>query len=503
MNKPNIIYILADDMGYGDMACNNPDSKIPTPNLNRLAEQGMRFTDAHAPSSVCTPTRYALMTGRYCWRTPLKSGVLWPWDPPLIEPDRLTVAELLRQNGYRTACIGKWHLGWEWATLNGEPAHQSVELGVRDVETRQAVGETIDYNKPMRGGPIDNGFDSYFGVDVPNFPPYTWFEQDRVTDPPTIQKPDTMFGDPGRMKQGWQLEEMIPELVRRAVDFIEEAADDRESGVPFFLYFPLTSPHTPIVPNQQFIGSSGAGLYGDFVCEVDWVVGEVMSALERKGMVDNTLLIFTSDNGPECIPAAAGGCYEVARQYDHYSMAEFRGAKRDTWEGGHRIPFIARWPGVTPAGTVCNQLTILADLIATCAQLLEVDLPQDAGEDSISILPLLTGQATTPVRSYAVHHSGSGRFAIRKDNWVFIDAPSGDDNGLRGNEMGEPRWFKTARGYTPHDHPGELFNVYEDAAEKTNLYGEQPEIVEELAQILEQIKITGEARESHGKSISE
>ena len=496
--KPNIVYILADDMGYGDMACNNPDSKIPTPNLDRLAEQGMRFTDAHAPSSVCTPTRYALMTGRYCWRTPLKSGVLWPWDPPLIEPTRLTVAELLRQNGYQTACIGKWHLGWDWATLNGESANQAVALGVRDAAARHALGEDIDYSKPMRGGPIDNGFDTYFGVDVPNFPPYTWFEQDRVTDLPTVPKPDTMFGDPGRMKPDWQLEEMIPELVHRAVDFIEAA--DAE---PFFLYFPLTSPHTPIVPNEQFIGSSGAGLYGDFVCEVDWVIGEVMAALDRKGIADNTLLIFTSDNGPECIPAAGGGCYEVARQYDHYSMAEFRGAKRDTWEGGHRIPFIARWPGVTPAGTVCDQLTILADFITTCAHFLDVELPQGAAEDSISILPLLQGQTDTPVRNVAIHHSGSGRFAIRKDNWVFIDAPSGDDNGLRGDQMGEPQWLKAARGYVPHDYPGELFNVSEDAAEKTNLYGEYPAIVRELTQLLAQIKRIGGTDQIHNQSVSE
>ena len=478
-NRPNIIYILADDMGYGDMGCNNPDSKIPTPNLDRLAAQGMRFTDAHAPSSVCTPSRYALLTGRYCWRTPLKNSVLWPFDPPLIEPDRLTVAGLLRQQGYRTACIGKWHLGWEWATRDGEPANKGTEIGVRDAEQRQALEQDIDYSKPMRGGPIDCGFDEYFGVDVPNFPPYTWFEQDRLTDEPTEEKPEDMFGAPGRMKPGWKLEEMIPEFVRRVVKYIESSGPD-----PFFLYFPLTSPHTPIVPNQEFIGRSDSGLYGDFVCEVDWLVGEVMAALERKGITDNTLLIFTSDNGPESIPAAAGGCYEQIRDFGHYSMAHLRGAKRDTWEGGHRIPFIARWPDVTPAGAVCDQLTILGDLLATCAQLTGVELQEDEGEDSVSMLPLLQGKTDAPVRDFAVHHSYSGSFAIRKGDWVFIDAPSGDNNR-------EPDWFKEERGYTPHDYPSELFNLQDDISERTNLYGDHPEVVRELSQLLERIKPAG------------
>ncbi|MEM7539929.1 MAG: arylsulfatase [Chloroflexota bacterium] len=492
--KPNIIYILADDMGYGDMACNNPNSKIPTPNLDKLASQGMRFTDAHAPSSVCSPTRYALMTGRYAWRTPLKQTVLWPWDPPLIEPDRLTVGKLLQEQGYRTACLGKWHLGWAWETLDGSPANEGTQIGIADWEKRYALSENIDFTKPMRGGPIDNGFDTYFGVDVPNFPPYTWFDQDRIPaeDLPTEEKPDEMFGNRGKMKPDWSLEAMIPEFVRRAVEYIE-TSDNQE---PFFLYFPLTSPHTPIVPNEQFIGKSGAGLYGDFVCEVDWVVGEVMAALERRGIADNTLLIFTSDNGPESIEAAAGGTYEHARIYDHYSMGDFRGAKRDTWEGGHRVPFVARWPETIPAGTVCDQLTILADFITTCAELLHVEMPAGEAGDSVSILSLLQGEIDTPVRNMAVHHSASGLFAIRKDNWVFIDAPSGDDNG-------EPEWFKQKRGYTKHEHPGELFDVKADAGERVNLYGEHPEIVAELSQLLEEVKIVGKGGQMPAREISE
>lgn len=472
MNKPNIVYILADDMGYGDMGCNNPDSRIPTPNLDRFATQGMRFTDAHAPSSVCTPSRYSILTGRYCWRTRLKKGVLWPWDAALIEPDRLTVAELLRQNGYRTACIGKWHLGWNWETKDGEPADKGVGYGVYDVAARKALEKNIDFRKPMRGGPIDRGFDYYFGEDVPNFPPYTWFEQDHLVDQPTEEKPEDMYGHPGAMAPGWKLEAVMPELTRRSVRYIEESGDE-----PFFLYFPLTAPHTPIVPTAEFRGMSSAGDYGDFVCEVDWCAGRIMDALERKGIADNTLLVFTSDNGPEYT------AYERVREHGHYSMALLRGLKGDTWEGGHRVPFIARWPGITPSGSVCDRLSTLGDLMATCADIVGTELPGGAGEDSISILPLLRSEMNT-VRSSAVHHTCSGKFAIRKGDWVFIDAPSGDDNH-------EPEWFKKERGYLAHDCPGELFNLKDDIAERVNRHRDHPEVVRKLSGLLAKVKRRG------------
>ncbi|MBN2309107.1 MAG: arylsulfatase [Candidatus Hydrogenedentes bacterium] len=471
MNKPNIVYILADDMGYGDMGCNNPESKIPTPNLDALAGQGVRFTDAHAPSSVCTPTRYTILTGRYCWRTRLKQAVLWPWDPALIEPDRFTVADLLRANGYRTACIGKWHLGWDWATKDGAPANQGTEYGVYDQDVRDKLSANIDFTKPMRGGPIDCGFDYYFGDDVPNFPPYTWFENDRVATLPTEPKPDDMFGHRGPAAPGWQLEAVMPEITRRAVRYIDESGD-----APFFLYFPLTAPHMPIVPTAEFRGRSQAGEYGDYVCEVDWAVGQVIEALERRGIADNTLVIFTSDNGPEHI------AYPRIREHGHYSMAHFRGIKRDTWEGGHRVPFIARWPGVAPAGAECDALTTHGDFMATCADLLGAELPAGAAEDSVSMLPLFKdGLDSGPVRTFAVHHSCSGRFAIRKGDWVFIDAPSGDDNR-------EPAWFKKERGYAAHDFPGELFNLKDDIAERVNRYGERPEVVAELLELLSRVK---------------
>ena len=480
-NKPNIIYILADDMGYGDMGCNNPDSKIPTPNLDRLAEQGMRFTDAHAGSSVCTPSRYNILTGRYSWRTRLKRGIVWEWDAPLIEPEQKTVAQLLRDEAYATHCVGKWHLGWNWATTHGRHPNEDVEFGEWNDPLREEVGKTIDYTKPIEGGPVDRGFDSYFGVDVPNFHPYTWFEDDHLVEQPSIDKPEGMYGHPGLMVPGWKLEDMIPELTRRAVNRIEEQAT---ADQPMFLYFPLTSPHSPVVPNEPFKGMSGAGNYGDFVCEVDWVVGQVCDALERTGQAENTLLIFTSDNGPEVRTRDDVGVYERAQNDGHYSMGGLRGVKRDVWEGGHRVPFIARWPAITPEGTVCRQLVTLGDFMATCAEIIGVELGDGEGEDSVSMLPLLKGSVDVPVRDFAIHHSDTGKFAVRKGDWVLIDAPSGGDNR-------EPDWFKADRGYTAHDSSGELFNLRKDISEHTNCYSEHPEVVDELLEILHNIRTTG------------
>jgi arylsulfatase A len=475
VNKPNIVYILADDMGYGDMGCNNPESKIPTPNLDRLATQGMRFTDAHAPSSVCTPSRYSILTGRYCWRGNLKRSVLWPWDAALIEKDRLTVASLLRRNGYNTACIGKWHLGWDWATLDGQPADGGMMPGEFDLERRSELARNVDFSKPMRGGPVDCGFDTYFGEDVPNFPPFTWFEQDRLVPQPTD---DVLTGEhllDGVMAPGWRLEDVMPEITRRSVQYIEGSGDQ-----PFFLYFPLTAPHTPIVPTKAFQGLSGAGTYGDYVCQVDWTVGQIMDALDRQGIADNTLLIFTSDNGPESF------AYDRVREHGHYSMGHLRGVKRDVWEGGHREPFIARWPGTTPSGTVCDELCTLGDLMATCAEIVGAGVPAGVGEDSVSILPLLRGEQR-PVRTSAIHHSYEGTFAIRKGKWVFIDAPTGRDHPRNQ----EPDWFKEERGYVAHDQLGELFDLNDDIAERVNHYASQPELVKEMSAMLEEARACG------------
>ena len=479
ITTPNIIYILADDMGYGDMFCNNPDSKIPTPNLVRLAEQGIRFTDAHAASSVCTPSRYSILTGRYCWRSPLKRSVLWSWDGPLIEANRPTVAGFLRDQGYHTACIGKWHLGWDWVTKDGRRMNDLVPVGVvGNNKERHFFQDHVDYTKPVGGGPVARGFDTYFGVDVPNFPPYTWFEDDRLAELPTEPMPDDLKGWRGLMKPGWKHEAMLPEFTRRAVALIEHRVGNPQ---PYFLYLALTSPHTPIAPNAAFRGKSGAGPYGDFVCETDWVVGEVMTALERTGTAENTLVIFTSDNGPEGPMGREDiGAYERIREHRHYSMGELRGIKRDTWEGGHRVPFIASWPGVIEPGSVCDRMTSLMDLFPTCADIVGQNLPEDAAPDAMTMLPLLKGE-DSEVRPWTIHHSCSGTFAVRKGRWVFIDAPTGDDNK-------EPGWFRAERGYTAHDCPGELYNLEDDISERRNLFLQYPDVAKDLKGILEAAK---------------
>ena len=474
--RPNIVYILADDLGYGDLGCYNAESKIPTPNLNRLAGEGIRFTDAHAPDAVCTPTRYGLLTGRYCFRSRMKAGVLPPWGEPLIETGRLTVPGLLRQHGYSTVCIGKWHLGWTWPTTNGQPASSTDGLG------------NVDFSRPIADGPTTRGFDNYFGVDVPNYPPYCFIANDRARGFPALPAPMHKggFNRPGPMVVGWNLTNIMPELTRRAVRCIEEAAKAAPAK-PLFLYFPLTAPHYPVVPTAEFKGRSRAGDYGDFVTQVDETVGEVLAALARTDLATNTLVIFTSDNGPECVEIEPGA-YDRIRAYGHRSMDGLRGVKRDAWEGGHRVPFLARWPGRIPRGTTSAETICHVDLLATCAALVGAKLPPDAGEDSYNLLPVLRGDKLGhPVREATVLHSGGGKFAIRQDEWVLIDARSGDDNGKRG----EPQWFRQEHGYTTNQFGGELYNLRDDLPQRRNLYRENPEVVQRLKRLLEQYKANG------------
>lgn len=458
MKAPNIIFILADDLGYGDLQCFQPEGKIPTPHLDALAQGGLRCTNAHAASSICTPSRYNVLTGRYAWKSRLKHGIVWEWDEPLIESDRTTVAKMLQKKGYRTTCIGKWHLGWEWSLQDGRPAAEEVNFGKHEHDRRQEVEKKIDYKAPIQGGPTARGFDHYFGVDVPNFPPYAWFEDDHLTELPTEPKADHLYGHPGSSVANWSHEAMLPEFARRAVATVEAGESD---NAPFFLYMPLTSPHSPVTPSPKFQGRSGAGNYGDFVCETDWVVGQVIDALKRTGQLDNTLVIFTSDNGPKRRVPDDSGIHDRSSEYGHCSTAHWRGMKRDVWEGGHRVPYIAHWPSVIPPGESCDQLITLGDFMATCADIHGVELAEDEAEDSISLLPLFQGE-DRPVRGTAVHLSGAGNFAIRKENWIFIDANCGGDNP-------EPDWLMAEKGYLPHDEPGELFDLNQDPSERINL----------------------------------
>jgi len=470
--KPNIVYIFADDMGYGDLSCQNPESKIDTPTLDGIAARGVRFEDAHAASSVCSPSRYALLTGRYAWRGRLKSGVLGGYSHTLIEAGRLTVGDLLRDHGYHTACIGKWHLGWEWQMQSAGGSAQEM------VDPAQ-----VDFSKPILEGPTTRGFDTFFGISASlDMAPYCYVRDDRVTTVPdgwVEHSPYNAFWREGPISPDFTHMGVLPRLAEEAVRYVHDRATSDE---PFFLYMPLNGPHTPILPTPEFQGRSGAGDYGDFVMQCDDVVRQVLEALEATGQAEDTLFIFTSDNGAERI------AYERAQETGHYSMGQLRGLKRDLWDGGHRVPFVAVWPGRIPAGSVCGETVCLTDLLATVADLLGVALPADAGEDSLSMLPLLTGAGPAPAgREGIVHHSCSGAFAVRKGGWVLIDAPTGDDNG----QNGEPAWMKAERGYADHDQPGELFHVADDIAEARNLYAERPDKVAELKALLDTIRAEG------------
>lgn len=460
---PNIVIILADDMGWGDPGCYDPGSKVSTPHIDRLAREGMRFTDAHSESAVCTPTRYSILTGRYAWRTRLKKGVLWAWDKPLIKKGRLTLPAMLKQKGYRTAAIGKWHLGWDWPVKDSIPA-------------KKTNGENVDYSRAIKGGPLAVGFDHYFGDDVPNFPPYTFIENERVTVVPTEDKPDSLFGHKGKMAPGWKLEGVMPGITRHSVEFITQASKDRSK--PFFLYFALTAPHTPIAPSREFKGTTEAGAYGDYVREVDWVVGRIAEALRQNGVENNTVLIFTSDNGS---PARNGRDWSgpvgsVIKDFGHYPNGKYRGLKGDAWEGGHRVPLIVRWPGRVEEGTRSDALVTSMDLMAVIAGIVGYELPPNSSEDGISFLDVLTGRETK-AREFLVNHSFRGVFAIRKGKWKLIlsNRSGGFSDGLHPGGYGI-------------ETPGQLYNLETDPYEKDNLYARYPERVEELTRELEKIK---------------
>ena len=446
--KPNIVYVLCDDLGYGDVHCLNPQrGKIATPHMDRLAEQGMTFTDAHSGSSVCTPTRYGILTGRYCWRTRLQHFVLEGYSPPLIAADRLTVPALLRRHGYVTAAFGKWHLGMQ-------------------MPARTAVG-------PIGEGPLTRGFDSFFGISASlDMPPFAFIENDHFTQAPTATK---QWGRSGPAAPDFEAVDVLPTLVNKTRAFIGEHA---RSQAPFFVYLALTSPHTPLVPTTEWQGKSGLGAYGDFVMETDWALGEVLAALDENGVADNTLVVFTSDNG--CAPYIGA---QQLEQQGHFPSAQFRGYKADIWDGGHRIPFIARWPGKVKAGTQSDQLICLTDLLATCAAIVGATLPDGAGEDSVNILPALTGKADRALREAVVHHSIDGKFAIRQGPWkVELCAGSGGWSNPKDNAAGLP--------------PIQLYDMRQDAGEGTNLQAEHPDVVARLTNLLE--KYVADGRSTSG-----
>ncbi len=472
--RPNVVILLADDMGYGDVAIQNPESKIPTPNLDRLARDGTRFTDAHSSSGICTPSRYALLTGRFHWRKFHK--IVDSFGPSVFDPAEVTLPEMLKAQGYRTACIGKWHLGWDWDAIK--------KPGAKPDPTSGYAPDAFDWSKRIPGGPLDNGFDYYFGDDVPNFPPYTWFENDRVLTAPNAAKktpPNPAEGNwearPGPMVEGWDFYAVMPKLTEKTVEWIGARRGKPE---PFFLYVPFTSPHAPIVPAKEFVGKSQAGGYGDYVVQTDDTVGRILKAIDELGARDNTIVIFTADNGPERY------AYPRIQNFQHHSAGPLRGVKRDLWEGGHRVPFIVRWPGNVAAGAVSAALTSQVDIMGTVAAVTGAKLARGVAEDSHDLLPVWTSRAPSPRRT-VVHNTNAGDYAVRHDQWLLVAAKTGAVTQV-------PPWFDKENHYTANNQPGELYDLSKDVAQRDNLYAKQPEKVAELQALLTQVRAKGQIR---------
>ncbi len=461
--KPNIIVILADDMGYGDVSVLNRESKIRTPHLDSMAAQGVIFSDAHTPSSVSTPTRYGLLTGRYNWRSHLKSGVLSGYSKPLIPTERSTVGSMLQRAGYTTACIGKWHLGWEWDFT--EPPTNIDELS----ENGKGV---VNFSTPIVGGPTSIGFDYFYGIAGSlDMPPYVYVHNDKVTalpDRKTVNQGKYSWWRRGDTGADFNHEECLPHLTDKAIEFVAKAVEGEN---PFFIYLPYPGPHTPILPTEQWQGISGVNPYADFTMMLDDEIGRLMAALKAEGIDENTLVIFTTDNG--CSPAAA--MTELAAK-GHQANYIYRGAKADLFEGGHRVPFIVSWPQGIETSGVCNQTICLTDLYATFADIVGEPLPAHEAEDSYSILPAIeNSDYTEPIREATVHHSIDGSFAIRRGEWKLLLVPHSG-----GWSAPTPNNKKALEGLPPM----QLYNLSSDPSEKENLYEQYPDIVEELRSML-------------------
>lgn len=485
--KPNIVVIYTDDQGYGDCSATNPKSKVPTPNLDRLAKEGMTFTDGHCADTVCTPSRYALLTGRYSWRTSLKSGVLHAEGDCLIDKKRVTVASLLKDNGYDTAMIGKWHLNMKFPGKVGQR----------------------DWMKPITDGPNDHGFDYYFGIPASmNYGILTFIENMNVTEAPTLWTRKKQKRSEGTFRfmppyeterQGNGDVEVAPSFrddtclktcTEKAVAYIAEHAAFAKKDKPFFLYLPLNSPHLPHCASAEFAGKSKVGAYGDFLLETDHRVGQILDALDKHELTANTLVFQSSDNGAE------SGYAKRFEEYSHASNGDLRGGKADIYEGGHRVPFLVRWPGVIKAGRVCNDTVCQVDLLATCAEIVGAMLPANAGEDSYSLLPALRGEDyKQPLRGPLIHHSMSGHFAIRDGQWKLnLFCGSG---GRLAPTLVTPK---------PGEPPFELYEMKDDWRETTNVYDKHPEVVERLKTLATKIvkdgrSTPGEAQKNDGPQL--
>lgn len=466
--KPNVVVVLADDLGWGDLGCYGA-SRIPTPFIDSLAAAGVSFDDAHSSSAVCTPSRYSLMTGRYCWRGPLKAGVLGPHGPAIIEATRPTVASVLKAANYDTAAFGKWHLGLGWQRRDGRVLDAFGARGASDVLWNPSSvpaddGSDIDYSKPFTDGPLELGFDRFFGISGSlDMPPYCFLSQDRTAGMPQIPKTELSPGQrPGLTVEGWTDEEVDVEFARKAVAWLEEPREK-----PFFLYISTAAPHRPCVPPAFARGQSAAGPRGDAVFLVDWVVGQIMTALDRLGQKENTIVVFTSDNGAVLRFPEEG-------HPDHKPNGDWRGQKADAWEGGHREPLILSWPGRIPARMHVDAPVCLTDLFPTIAAATGVAMPAGAAEDGMNLLPMILGEEDFRTDRAIVHHSNDGSFGIRQGRYKAIfSTGSGGFTAPQGHPV------------LPPSGDGQLYDLVEDPGESRNLWAEQPRTVGHLYELLE------------------
>ena len=474
-DHPNIVVILADDLGYGDVGCFNPDSRIPTPNLDELAAGGMRLTDAHSPSTVCTPTRYSLLTGRMAFRTGFRGVFTGVGGPNMIEPSRLTLPSMLKQHGYRTAMFGKWHVGMTFLDKQGQPIHQG---GLEAVKR-------VDYSRAVPDAPIHRGFDNFFGtVCCPTTDwLYAYMDGDRIPVPPQgLLDRSTLPTHPwsfdcrrGLIAPDFDLQEVDMVFLGKSQAFLDDHARNHRDQ-PFFLFHSMQAVHLPSFPGKDFRGKTDSGPHGDFIFQLDHIVGALMSSLRENGLAENTFVFFSSDNGPE-----VGTVVAMRGQHQHDGARPWRGMKRDNWEGGHRVPTIAWWPGTIAAGSTTDQTCCLTDLMATCASIVGTTLPDDAAEDSFDLLPVLRGEATGPIRPYTLHQTISLALAIRKGPWKYLDHQGSGGNNYQKNR-------KLAPFVLPNndpDAPAQLYNLDDDPGETTNLYDSEREIAAELKALLD------------------
>lgn len=460
--KPNVVILYADDMGVADVSYGNPKAKIQTPHIDRLATRGMTFTDGHSSSGICTPSRFALLTGQHHWRR--FHGIVGAFGKTVFKPDDFTIAKMFKKQGYRTGCFGKWHLGWDFDAIR------------KPGTSNKTAASSYDWTKRFPDGPLDQGFDRYFGDGTINFPPYCWIDNDRFATIPTkrVIKSRPLAGGgsfrPGPMAESWNPYDILPTITQKTVEWIEEQKSDQ----PFFAYLAFNSPHYPIVPNKEFHGKSQAGFYGDFMMETDAMVGKVIAALERKGLLENTMVIFTADNGAENLG------FKRLNEFDHWSSGDFRGLKRDIYEGGHRVPFIVSWPGKVKAGSRSTEVISQVDLAATFAKITGYELSNKEAIDSYNLLPLLTGKDyQKPLRTATVQNTAKDKYALRQDDWVLINTNS----GATQKEQKEYLDHFGLKTY-PKEAPGLLFNLKEDPRQSNNLYQQHPEKVAAMRKLL-------------------